>query len=73
MENKYIVHTNRYPECNVVFDDYGKALMAAMNSPYATTISNAATGAILYVTYKQGDIRVFITTVDGEVRIKETK
>ena len=73
MEKKYIVHTNRYPECNVGFDDYGEALMAAMNSPYATTISNAATGAILYVTYKQGDIRVFITTVDGEVRIKEIK
>lgn len=73
MEKKYIVHDNYKPECTLGFNDYGEAIMAALNSAESATISNAATGAILYVTYMQGDFRVHITTVDGKVRIKENK
>lgn len=73
MENNFIVHCNRYPEDIRRYSNYGEAIITAMNRPDGATISDETTGAILYVTYKHGDIRVFITTVNGEVRIAQTK
>jgi hypothetical protein len=73
MENKYIVHDNYKPESTFGFNNYGEAITAAINCAESATITDATTGAILYVTYAYGDTRVFITTVNGEVRITETK
>lgn len=72
MENKYIVHDNYKPESTFGFNNYGEAITAAIKLESAT-ITDATTGAILYVTYTYGDTRIFITTVNGEVRIKESK
>lgn len=72
MEKKYIVHDNRYPEDTYQFSDYGKAVVCAIGLYYGATIIDAETKAILYVTYKRETQRVFITVVDGELRIKET-
>ena len=73
MENKYILQNNRHPQDTYHFNDFGEAVMKAMDLFPGGTISDATTGAILYVTYQQGLQKVFITTVNGEVRITETK
>lgn len=70
MEHKYIVHDNYKPASTFGFNDYAEAVMVAIKLESAT-ISDATTGAILYVTYAYGDTRVYITTVCGDVRIKE--
>jgi hypothetical protein len=70
MEKKYIVQHNYKPDSSKSFEDYADAIMAAIKCDSAT-ISDATTGAILYVTYTYGDTRIYITTINGEVRIKE--
>jgi hypothetical protein len=72
MTNKYIVQHNYKSDFSKSFDDYADAILTAIKCEGAT-ISDATTGAILYVTYTYGDTRVYITTVNGEVRITETK
>jgi hypothetical protein len=72
MKNKYIVQHNYQPENSKSFEDYSEAIMNAIRFDSAT-ISDATTGAILYVTYAYGDTRVYITTVNGKVRITEIK
>ncbi len=73
MEKKYIVYRNTYPEDMSRFNDYGEAVMCAINFSSDATIANETTGEILYVTYKRGSTQVFITTVNGKVRITESK
>ena len=72
MTKKYNVHDNRYPEDIYQFTDFGRAVTTAIGLTFGATIVDAETNAILYVTYKRGTQQVFITVVDGELRIKET-
>ena len=71
MEKKYIVRNNMRSERGEIFTSYPIAVMSAVQHESAT-IYDADNGTILYVTYQMGDTRMFITTVNGELRVKET-